>query len=181
MTHRHSLAAAHFVQDPAGLLISEVVHPPALQSAEQVERSAREPGADPERLQRGNQRVPPEERHEPGQAGCREDVALAEEVAGDPQRREVDNRPPQDAGQHCALGLEVRSARASRSTVRRRVPAGRQDRWPLARTSRCSPSRRPSPASRASSGVTTRGPRRRPSRRCEAAPERQRLLSPPRR
>ena len=104
------LAAADLVQDPAGLLVAEVVDARALQGAEQVKRAACKPRADPERLQGRDQRVPAEERHEPREPGCREDVVLAEEVAGDAQRCQVDDRLPEDAGEQRALRLDARNA-----------------------------------------------------------------------
>ena len=137
------LAAADLVQDLAGLLVAEVVDARALQGAEQVKRAACKPRADPERLQGRDQRVPAEERHEPREPGCREDVVLAEEVAGDAQRCEVDDRLPEDAGEQRALRLDARNALepAAQRPLDRLLPSAET---PLpARRRRCSPARRP--------------------------------------
>src|SRR5262249_2303527 len=67
-------------------------------------------GADPQGLQRRDECVTPEERHEPGQAGGRQDVRFALELAGDPERREVDHRLIEYVLQQGAVGLEGRNA-----------------------------------------------------------------------
>src|SRR5829696_4296669 len=76
-----------------------------------MQGAAGEPRPDPERLQRRDQRVPAEERHEPRQPGGRKNVAFAEKIAGDAQRREVDDRLPEDAAEQPALRLDARNAR----------------------------------------------------------------------
>src|SRR5262249_34983803 len=126
LTQPRELAAADLVQDLPRLLVPEVVDARALQGAEQMKRAAGEAGPDPERLQRRDQRVPAEERHEPRQAGGRQDVALAEEVAGDAQRREVDDRLTQDAREQRALRLEARNPRqpAAQRPFAGRLPLG---------------------------------------------------------
>src|SRR5262249_38740300 len=67
-------------------------------------------GPTPPRLQRRDECVAPEERHEPGQAGGRQDVRLTAELAGDPERREVDHGLIENALQQGAVGLEGRYA-----------------------------------------------------------------------
>ena len=52
--------------------------------AQQMEGATGKLGTDPQRLQCGYECVAPEERHEPGQAGGREDVRFALELACDP-------------------------------------------------------------------------------------------------
>ncbi len=74
------LAVADLVQDPARLLVAEVVHLRALQLTQQMQRAAGEVGADPERLQGRDQRVAAEERHEPRKPGGRQHVRLAVEL-----------------------------------------------------------------------------------------------------
>ena len=69
LLERGHLAVAHLVEDPAGVLVAEVVDAAALPVAEVAERRRRELRREREGLQAGEDAVAPEHRHEPRQAG----------------------------------------------------------------------------------------------------------------
>ncbi len=85
-------AAAKLVHDLAGLGVAVVVPLARLQAAQDLERAARERRIHRDGLQRHDEAVPPERRHEPGQAGRGHELRGV--VAADRQtkRRHVVNR-----------------------------------------------------------------------------------------
>ncbi len=89
---RRGLAAPHLVDDLARLGVPRRVVGDRLQRRELAERAARELGPEQQRLQRRDQRVAPEHRHEPRHAGGRQ-LPRAAALAGlHLQRRQVVHR-----------------------------------------------------------------------------------------
>ena len=68
LLERGQLAVAHLVQDPAGVLVAEVVDPRALPSRQLAQRGRGELGRERQRLQAGEDAVAAEHGHEPRQA-----------------------------------------------------------------------------------------------------------------
>ena len=93
LLERGHLAVAHLVEDPAGILVAEVVEPHALPVAERAKRRRGELRRERQRLQAREDAVAPEHRHEPGQAGSRQ-RAPACDRRREAERREVDEAPP---------------------------------------------------------------------------------------
>ena len=83
------LAVAHLVQDPARILVAEVVQARALPLAERAQRGLGQLRRERQRLQAREDAVAPEHRHEPGQAGRRQALA-AGHWRREAQRGEID-------------------------------------------------------------------------------------------
>ena len=126
------LPEADLVQDLAGLLVLEVVDLLALQRRQRVQCAARELRADEERLVGGDQRVAPEDRHEPGQPGGRKRELVPLDRRVQAQRREVDDGLLVDELEQIPVGLDLRRALAPLLHVVRLAP-GPQDAARLAR------------------------------------------------
>ena len=93
---RH-LAVAHLVQDAPRVLVAEVVQAHALPIPEREQRRRRELGRERKRLQAGENAVPAEHGHEPGEAGRRETVSSGDE------RREAQRCKVDEAAVVCRL------------------------------------------------------------------------------
>ena len=126
------LPEADLVQDLAGLLVLEVVDLLALQRRQRVQCAARELRADEERLVGGDQRVAPEDRHEPRQAGSRKGKLVPLDRRVQAQRREVDDGLLVDELEQIPVGLDLRGALAPLLHVVRLAPRA-QDAARLAR------------------------------------------------
>ena len=140
LLERGHLAVAHLVQDPARVLVAEVVDARSLPLAERAQRRRRELGRERQRLQAREDAVAAEHRHEPGQARGGQAAAAGDERR-EAQRGEVDEAAA--VGRASAAPSRTRGAarpsshgRGSRSIVLRR-PALRLRR--AARRSRASP------------------------------------------
>ena len=72
LLERRQLPVAHLVEDPAGILVAEVVDPAALPGAEHAQCGGGELGRERQRLQAREDAVAPEHGHEPRQAGGRQ-------------------------------------------------------------------------------------------------------------
>ena len=108
------LAEAQLVQDLAGLGVAEVVELDGLPGGQGEERRARELGTHGQRLVARDQAVPPEQRHEPGQASrwealARHDLRIAAE------RGEVDDAAVVEP--HEVVPVAVESGRISHPLV----------------------------------------------------------------
>ena len=86
------LAAPQLVHDLAGLGVALGVVGGRLGRSEDAQRSRRQLGAEQQRLQRRDQRVPAEDGHEPRRAGG-EEVAVGNLGYAHPQRGEIRERP----------------------------------------------------------------------------------------
>ena len=88
------LAEAHLVEDPARLLLGERVDGPPLEPGQGLERAQRQVGVDHHRHPRREQRVSPEQRHEPRRPG-RHHRPVGVVGVEDPERGEVFRRTGQ--------------------------------------------------------------------------------------
>ena len=86
------LAEAQLVEDPAGLLVPEVVSHLALQVGQGLKRGGRELGCEGQGLKARDETVAAEDGHEPGQPGGRQG-------AGDQGRHEDVGPGGEDVGQ----------------------------------------------------------------------------------
>ena len=87
LLERGHLAVAHLVQDPARILVAEVVDAGALPVAERAQRRRGELGRERQRLQAREDAVAAEHRHEPRQAGGRQACARRRRAARSAARR----------------------------------------------------------------------------------------------
>ena len=94
LLERRHLAVAHLVEDPAGILVAEVVHAAALPVCRaRAAWSRASSGANGQRLQAREDAVTAEHRHEPRQSGGRQAARPA--IGGrEAQRGEVDEAAP---------------------------------------------------------------------------------------
>ncbi len=101
------LAVAHLVQDPAGILVAEVVNPGALAFCECLQRRRGEFGSEREGLQASEDAVPAEDRHEPGQPSGRQRLVRHGQCR-EPQCRQVRQAASVDALQRLPVALKLR-------------------------------------------------------------------------
>ncbi len=118
-------APAQLVEDAPRLLVRPGHVRRALQLREGLRRRERERGIGGQRHQGGDDRVAPEERHEPRRAG-RDHGLRAERVVVDAQRVDVLDRPR--AGEHERVVVAGHAQRASRPGRLRAARGGARDR-----------------------------------------------------
>ena len=100
------LAVAHLVQDPAGVLVAEVVDPGPLPLPEHAKRRCRQLRGEGQSLQAGEDAVTTEHGHEPRQAGRGQAPSLGGERR-EAQRREVDKAAPVRGLERLPVALEA--------------------------------------------------------------------------
>ncbi len=110
LLERRHLAVAHLVEDPARVLVTEVVDAAALPVPERAQRRRRELGRERQRLQAREDAVPAEHRHEPGQAGGRQ-APPPGDGRREAQRRKVDEAAPVRRAELVRVALEPRRIR----------------------------------------------------------------------
>ena len=104
---RRQLAVAHRVQDPAGILVAEVVQAHALPVPERTQRCRGELGREGKRLQASEDAVPAEHGHEPGEARRRKTAPTCDERR-EAQRREIDEAAAVGRFQRLRVALQPR-------------------------------------------------------------------------
>ncbi len=103
---RGQLAAAQLVHDLARLGITVIVARLGLPAGQHLERAARELRVQDHRLQAGDQRVAPEQRHEPRQPGGGQVVHVAIALDRQAQRRHVLDRLVEQQAERMHAGLD---------------------------------------------------------------------------
>src|SRR6188768_3057581 len=106
LTERCHLPVSHLVQDPARVLVAEVVDSSALAETELAQRRGRELRVERQCLQTREQTVASEHRHEPRQAGRREAPATRAEWR-ESQRGEIDEAAAVGALEVGGVGLQL--------------------------------------------------------------------------
>ena len=119
------LAEPDLVQHPAGLLVPEVVRLGALERRERQQRPSREARTEAHRLQGGDERVSPEEREEPRQAGRRQHDVLGLRLHVDPEREQVEGGLGHDLVEQVRIRLQLRDLRQPPADRIRAVRVGR--------------------------------------------------------
>src|SRR5262245_31906655 len=117
------LAVTQLVQDPAGILVPEIVEPRPLPLAEREQRGARQLGRERQGLEAREDAVAAEHRHEPGQTRGRQAPA-SRDRRREPQRGQVDEAAAVRPLQRLPVALDPRRAREPTVEVRlHRLPA----------------------------------------------------------
>ncbi len=107
LLERCHLAVAHLVEDPARVLVAEVVDARPLPLAEGEQRRGRQLGRERERLQAREDAVPAEHGHEPREAG-RGQALPRRDRRREAQSREVDQAPLVGRLQRVRVALDPR-------------------------------------------------------------------------
>ena len=100
------LAVPQLVQDLAGFLVAEVVHPVPLQAGQHQQGRRDQLRQERQHLQRGDDAVPAEQGHEPRQPGGDQPYAQGDRLVA--QRRQVVEAAPVRPGQRLAVAAEFR-------------------------------------------------------------------------
>jgi hypothetical protein len=107
LLERRHLPVAHLVQDPARILVAEIVQADALPVAERAQRGRRELGGERKRLQARENAVATEHGHEPWETCCRK-TAPARDEGREAQRREIDEATPVGRLQRILVAFDAR-------------------------------------------------------------------------